>query len=187
MANFQTYDRKGVVIHIGQCHWLHYIGQMILCGIKIWFYWGMFPQKPFQPLQVFPWIPNPPKEQTMLSMIEAKCSSSVDLPQLMLPQQRAQDQLPHPVADQKESDVERGSRQKQGEIWTAVFDRRAEMNVKMMELETLANWEQRGMREGSLQSHYQGSASYTDLQPDRDVVLVVLRIHIQLDMRPSII
>jgi hypothetical protein len=92
--------------HMGRKSLLHYVGQMILCGIKIWFYWGMFPQKPFRPLQVFVWIPNPPKEQTIFAMIEAKCSSSGDLPQPMLPQ------LPSPADDHKSPGVKKGSRQK---------------------------------------------------------------------------
>jgi hypothetical protein len=46
VAKFQNYSRKGVIIHIGQCQWLHYVGQMILFGIKIWFYWGTFCHRP---------------------------------------------------------------------------------------------------------------------------------------------
>ena len=147
VANFQNYSRKGAIIHIGQCQWLHYVGQMILFSIKIWYYWGTFPQKPFQPLQRFAWIPSPPKEQTILAMIEAKCSSSRNLLQLMPPQSCMQDHSLVPAGDQQEPEVERGSGQKRGETWMAFFDRRVKINAIMMERETLADRERREARE----------------------------------------
>ena len=53
VAKFQNFIRKGIIIHIGQCQWLHYIGQIILFGIKIWYYWGTYNESPLQPLQQF--------------------------------------------------------------------------------------------------------------------------------------
>jgi hypothetical protein len=149
VAKFQNYSRKGVIIHVGQCQWLHYVGQMISFGIKIWFYWGIFPHRPLQPLQPFVWVPSTPEERIILAMIEAKCSSSGSLPQLTPLQPPAKDSsLTSDVPE-----VEQHSGQKPGESWMAFFKRWAEENVTKASRETLADRECREAREKAHANH----------------------------------
>ena len=84
-------------------------------------------------------------------MIEAKCSLSGSLPQSPPqsppPSPTVQDNSFAPATDQTEPEVEKGSGQKKGKSWTAFFERWAELNLKKMNRETLADRERQEARE----------------------------------------
>lgn len=80
-------------------------------------------------------------------MIKAKCSLSGSLPQSPPLLSTVQDNSFAPASDWTEPEVEKGSGQKKGESWMAFFERQAELNLKKMNRETLANWECQEARE----------------------------------------